>query len=296
MTFKVGDIRKLVLESSNEFKAVIGTGVESEDKKNNGKAYSEAKKRAEDYDGGLGKKEEKEKVKYEKHDGNRTTLDYNIDYADDRWKKRVKAQAKGYTSELEMNNGLKKEGEFDKNEEVYDAIKDCGKKIHDNEKAYKRTGLQASKMPEKVFDRDEMYESKDGHGMRGLIDSLKENVESKSAEGANDKPIKTAFFKKTEFLNEAHMISRIPDEFKAEGTQFKMKDKTGSIYLMEWKDNAPCILSHVNKNGLNESISRMKNLFAYRPSDTETSRDIRMNEGEERLVSTLDKVRKITDQ
>ena len=48
-------LKKLISESSNEFKAKLGPNVESEDKKNNGKAYSDAKKRAKDFDGGLSK-------------------------------------------------------------------------------------------------------------------------------------------------------------------------------------------------------------------------------------------------
>ena len=60
-TYNVGDLRKLVTESS-EFKPKIGDGVESENKKNNGKAYKDAKTRANDYDGGL--KADEKKPKY----------------------------------------------------------------------------------------------------------------------------------------------------------------------------------------------------------------------------------------
>ena len=64
MTYNVSDLKRLIAESSNEFKAVLGPNVEKENKSNNGKAYSDAKKRAKDYDGGLAKEEKK--VKYEK--------------------------------------------------------------------------------------------------------------------------------------------------------------------------------------------------------------------------------------
>ena len=37
-TYKVSDLKRLISESSNEFKAVIGTGIEKENKSNNGKA------------------------------------------------------------------------------------------------------------------------------------------------------------------------------------------------------------------------------------------------------------------
>ena len=59
MTYNVSDLKRLIAESSNEFKAVLGPNVEKENKSNNGKAYSDAKKRAKDYDGGLAKEEKK---------------------------------------------------------------------------------------------------------------------------------------------------------------------------------------------------------------------------------------------
>ena len=58
-------LKKLISEGSNEFKAKIGPNVESEDKKNNGKAYRDAKKRAQDFDGGLSKEMGEEIAKYE---------------------------------------------------------------------------------------------------------------------------------------------------------------------------------------------------------------------------------------
>ena len=41
------------------------------------------------------------------------------------------------------------------------------------------------------------------------------------------------------------MMSRIPDEFKVEENVFRMKDKTGNTYLLEWK-NTSLDLSVVN--------------------------------------------------
>ena len=120
-------LKNLISEGSSEFKAKMGTNVESEDKKNNGKAYSDAKKRAKDYDGGLAKEEKK--VKYEKTDGNKTTLDAWPENAPESYKKRVHAQVKGYTSEQEMNNGIEKQDDYSNNEEIYQAIKKSGQEI-----------------------------------------------------------------------------------------------------------------------------------------------------------------------
>lgn len=107
-TFKVSDLKRLISESSSEFKPVLGPNVEKDNKSNNGKAYDDAKKMAKDFDGGLGKNVGGQRAKYEKTDVNKTTLDYTPENANDSYRKRVKAQAKGYTSEAEMNNNIER--------------------------------------------------------------------------------------------------------------------------------------------------------------------------------------------
>ena len=283
--FTVKALKKLVTESSNEFKAVLGPGVENDNKTNNGKAYSDAKKRAKDYDGGLEKELGEDKPKYEKLDANKTTLDYNPANVTDAYKKRVKAQAKGYTSELEEKNGLEKAGDFSDNENIYNGIKDAGQKIHKAEDEYKFTKVQVRDQNPKPYSKDEMYESKDGFDMRNMIDRFRSN-EKKTVLKEH---VKTVYFKKTQFLNEEHMFSRIPDEFKKEGEQFKMKDKTGSEYLIEWKYGAPRIEGYSNKSALDESISRIKSMYNYSSIDSKS----RLAEGEDAVVDTLNKVRKI---
>lgn len=289
-TYNVGDLRKLVTESS-EFKPKIGDGVESENKKNNGKAYKDAKTRANDYDGGL--KADEKKPKYVKSDGNKTTLDYNPENVSKEWKDRVHAQAKGYTSTAEMNNGLAKEGDFSHNDDIYNGIKDCGKEMHQNEKDFKKTGLRASKLPEKTFDKEEMYESKEGFDMRNLIDKFRAKSLAPASVIKEEKTIKTAYFKKTKFLNEEHVLSRVPDEFKNDGQQFKMKDKTGNTYLVEWNDKGSKILAHSNPKAVNEEFDKIKYLTSYSVNDTKTGFSDRLNENDESFKAMLDKARKI---
>lgn len=280
-------LRQLVAESSNEFKAVLGPNVESENKKNNGKAYSDAKKRAKDYDGGLEKEVGEEKPEFEKLDANKTTLDYNPENASEDYKNRVKAQVKGYTSELEEKNGLEKAGDFSDNENIYNGIKDAGQKIHKAEDDYKFTKVQVRDKNPKPYSEKEMYESKEGFDMRNMIDMFRANEHKAMIK----EHVKTVYFKKTTFLNEEHMLSRIPDEFKKEGEQFKMKDKTGNEYLLEWRNNSGNIIGHSNRNGMNESLDRMRSMFNYSSTDSRSS----VNEGESNLIDTLNKVRKITD-
>ena len=269
MTFTVGDLNALIRESSNEFKARLGAGVKSGNEANNDKAYKDAKKRAKDYDGGLEK--EIEVAKYDKEgegDDNRTTLDYEVDNASKEYKDRIKAQAQGYTSVAERDNGIEKLGDYDDNDDIFKGITDSADKWHEKMQKARQSGLAARTYPKETFEHGSLYEGKN---------------------------VKTAFFKKTTFLTEGHMMSRIPDEFKIEENVFKMKDKTGNTYLLEWKDGKAEIIGHSNKSGMNESIDRMKQLFNFKASDyyNGTSTSSRLNEENDAFTSTLDKARKI---
>lgn len=268
-------IKGLIKESQQEFKAKLGNGVESGNKTNNGKAYSDAKKRAKDFDGGLSDEVGEKKAEYKKEDFNKTLMDYTPDNVTPEYKKRVKK---------EFVNG------DDENEKIYKEFKKSGEEQQKNEKELKKSGLQAREWPDEVFDKGNMYESRDGFDMRKMLNSLNEKTTRKQF---NESHVKTVLFKKTEFLNEAHMISRIPDDFKKNGTSFKMKDKNGSEYLVEWDNNKANIIEHVNKKGMDESISRMKELFDYRPSDTKTNYSDRLNENDDKFQETLNKMRKI---
>ena len=300
LTFTVEAIKQLVSESSNEFKAVLGTGVESGNKSNNGKAYADAKKRAKDYDGGL--KDEKNwargDAKYEKPlDGNKTTLDYDLDgEISEETKDRIEAQAEGFTSTLEKKNGIQKDGDREDNKKIYDAIKDAGQEMHKAEEVGKASGLAARYVKDQykdAFKANEMYESKEGHDMRNLIENFKKNTEMPASVIKEERTLKTVYFKKTAFLNESHMLSRIPDEFKQEGAQFKMKDRNENEYIVEWRNNRGNVLKHFDKGAVNESLSKFKKLSEYEVSDSRTERSYRINEGESAFADTLEKARRI---
>lgn len=288
-------LKNLISESSNEFKAKIGPNVESEDKKNNGKAYSDAKKRAKDYDGGLSKEVGEEKAKFEKNDGNKTLLDYTPENASDDYKKRVHAQMKGYTSVAEMENDIEKCGDFFDNEQIYQGIKQSGKELHDNEEDFKASGLQANKMPRKTFVKGEMYESKEGVDMRNMINTLKEASYIPKPILKENAKLKTVYFKKTTFLNEEHMTSRIPDEFKNEGEQFKMKDKNGTEYIVEWNHGKAEILSYENKQKINETMEKFHHITNYKSNMTRTSttnKNLQENVGVNRMLEIMREINK----
>ena len=292
MTYTKSEMNKLIKESSNEFKAKLGPDVENKDKEINGKAYKESEKRAKDYDGGLEDEVLEKKPKYEKTDFNKTTLDYTPDNATPEYKKRVHAQVKGYTSEQEMNNGYEKAADFSDGDNIYDGLKKSGEEMQDDAKALKRSGLQAREWPEKVFDNGSMYESKDGFNMRQMINHLKEN-EEKANENKLNENIKTVYFKKTKFITENHMITKIPDDFKVNGTKFKMKDMNGNIYLVEWKNNKANVLLHENKTETNAEFNRMKELMNYSSESSQMTVSQRLNENDEKFQETLNKMRKL---
>jgi hypothetical protein len=266
-SFSIKELKQMVNESSNEFKAKLGKDVEKDNKSNSDKAYKETKKRT-------GATEVKpKKSKYEKTDYNRTTLDSKFDVEPSKeYKDRVHAQAKGYTSVDAEKNGLEKTGEF--NDTFYQAAKKSNKELSDNEKKFKKAGLRGKELPDEIFDNKGMYESKG---------------------------IKTARFKRTEFLTEEHMISKIPDELKIEGNVFKMVDKNDNTYLVEWKKDEfknvskPVIINHTNKKMVNETLERMKNLYNFKSTDnyTKATCQERINESNDSFVSTLNKIRKL---
>lgn len=266
-SFSIKELKQMINENSNEFKAKMGKNVETDNKRNNDKAYKDAKKRS-------GATEAKPKAsKYEKTDFNRTTLDSKFDVEPSKeYKDRVHAQAKGYTSTAEEKNGIDKEGEF--NDTFYKAAKESNSKISDNEKKFKKSGLRGNKLPDEIFDNKNMYESKG---------------------------IKTARFKKTEFLTEEHMISKIPDELKRDGNIFKMVDKNDNTYIIEWKrdiyknESNPVILEHINDKMVNETLEKMKKLYNFKSTDnyTKATCQERINESNDTFTSMLKTIRNI---
>lgn len=263
--FNVGDIRQLIQESSTEFKAKLGDKVESENKKNNDKALKDAEQVNKEHYG----KEMKapEIAKYEKVDGNKTTLDVRLDAEpSEETKKRIQAQAEGYTSQAEKENDIEKGGDFEKNKEIYKGIKKTGEQMLKNKEEFAHSGLRARMLPKDHYAN--LYENKS---------------------------IKTVYFKKTEFINEEHMLSRIPDEFKCEGKMFRMKDKVDNEYLIEWSDNKANILEHKNIHGRNEAIEKMRHLFNYNSADmfkTSTPAE-RLNENQENFEAQLNNLRNL---
>ena len=193
-----------------------------------------------------------------------------------------------------MENGLEKTGDFSDNEKIYQGIKKSGQEMHDNEEDFKRSGLQAREMPKNTFEKTEMYESRDGMMMRDMINSLKRNTEQPKST-IKETAIKTIYFKKTSFLTEGHMVSRIPDEFKKEGEQFKMKDKKGTEYIIEWNNGKAEILSYNNKQKINETLEKFHHITNYKSNMgriSTTNKNLQENVGMNRMLEIMRKINK----
>ena len=254
----VGVFRKSLKDGTNEFKARIGANVETENKKNNDKSYKEATKKAKNYDGGLGKIS-KNKID-RSDDKNRTTLDYTTKgEVNDKYTKRVKAQAKGYTSELEEKNGIEKNGEFDDDSRIYNSLKKNATERNKAKEELGHSGIASSNLPK--TEKNTMYESKKLTPKRLL-------------------------FKKTTFINEKQVLARIPEEYKVDGQIIHMNDSKGNEYIVEctkceYNGNIETTITNYNNQTiLNEKLTRMKELFDYDSVKAygASNKDMRVNE------------------
>ena len=202
-SYNVGELRRL--KENSEFKPVLGPGVEADNKRNNEKSYKDSEKRAKDYDGGL--QDAPKKKLQPKVDGNKTTLDYTpVNEPDETYKKRVRAQAKGYTSELEEKNGIEKADQYDNDGKILKQFTDARDERLKLKKKIERSGLQGQNLPEK-----------EKHTL---------------SETELPKP-KRLTFKNTTFLNEQQMLSRIPEHYKKDGQKIYMCDASKNEYIVE---------------------------------------------------------------
>lgn len=246
ISYSVGELKRIIKESKSEFDAKMGPNVMSDNKRNNEKSYKDAEKAAKDYDGGL--RDEKKGELPEKTDGNRTTLDYNPRTEPSKdFKDKVDAQAKGYTSKMEMENGIEKAAEFDNDGKLKKYFTDDADKTAALKKKLADSGIQGHNMKDENKKKNTMYENKAPKAKR-------------------------LRFKNTKFLNEAQMLSRIPEEYKVDGQRIYMKDAADNEYLVECVKSELTgiietnVLSYSNERVLNEQLDRMNKLFDYETS------------------------------
>lgn len=246
IVYKVGDLRKVIKESSQEFKPVLGKNVESDNKKNNDESYKEIEKQVETMKvkpTANGMEDKKELP--ERHDDNATTVSANpvLDPPQE-YKDKVKAQAKGYTSKAEEENGIEKADEYDDDGKILNQFDKNRDDIEQKRIEKARAGLVARELPKERFEKNHLDE--------------------------NSKPKPRTFkFKHTTFVNEAQVLDRIPEEYKRDGQVFHMIDASENEYVVECTYSPKAdimethIIEHKNKKVMNEQVNRMFQLMGY---------------------------------
>lgn len=266
----VGEIKRAVVKEANEFKAVLGKGAKNE----TGKAQV----------GG-------EKATKTKHDYSNSHVDveqrgmHNLEIpnAGDDYKARAKAQMKGYTSvEHEKTAHSKKFGndkfgnaEFGDDEYVKNTA-DHAKKVASNRALSSKIGLTARECDGKEIDKqhETMFECK---GLKNYFDDVKKFL----SEG-EEKTIRRFVCKRTKFVSEAHMLTRVPDSVKNEGERFEMKDCDGYGYLVEWHSGKPIVEKLVNQKDVISECDKIKKLYNFSLNESKVEQPV--SEGQRRVM------------
>ena len=277
--YTLGELTSFLSGSTNEFNPRLGDGVEKEDKKNNEKAVSVIMKETEK----MAPKSKKKDITPENtRDMNGKTSDYRfVAEPDKTYKDRNEALRQGYSSPLERDNGIDKSADFDGNKRIDDVNKELSDKREKVRYAKDTSGLKTKEEVDKSDEIDDMHKSKTMY---------KESL-------------KRLHFKNTKFLSEAHMMKKIPDEYKYDGNRFLMKDSEGTEYLVEchiddeYKNVSLNVVSKTNKGQIMEELERMRSLYNYDRSDYSSNalRESR-NNGDEKFINTFKAVRDIEEK
>ena len=254
--YNVSELRRIIAESANEFKPVMGKNVEKDNVTNNEKAYKEMKQATEKYDGGA--RTENKKI-VAPMDDNKGMQDLEYTNMNDDFKKRVQSQMKGYTSaEAEKQHKKDDFGNAEFNEITN--MKEKNQAMAQGKNKAKEIGLTSREIDKKEFENQ-----------------TKSVFENK---------ISTLKFKNTVFLTEQHMLQRIPDTFKVEGKKFIMKDKVNNEYLIEWAEEPKVLCT----SKVNEQKNRIKELFEYKSNVQKSTSQTRLEENN-KFNNMLDKAR-----
>lgn len=244
ITFKVGELMRLMESARNEFGPKVGKGVEKE-KSQNTKAVKDIMDVINKYN--PTKKDKKDFDYTSLHIGNKTPMDGNFsEKPSEGYINRNKALVKGYTSELEEKNGIEKDPslDYEGNERIYKEMADASKERAEKEAKIKHAGLKTRyEKTEKECEPNTMFENKN---------------------------MKRLHFKKMVFLSEEDMMRHIPEEYKYIGNKFAVKDAGGNEFIVECKGDEKFgyvkseVVSKFNSKKINEQLERMRQLSGYK--------------------------------
>ncbi len=244
--YTFSELVEIIKESPDRTKPIVGKNVWKDNSQNNVKAVKDIMKQTDEYND---VKQEKRSTNPENiKDYNKTTLDVNFSYEpSDEYKKRVKAQVHGFPSvQNEKESKIKEENDsldFEGNEKFYKNEKDKREEVSDKKTEIKHAGLKSHNLP-------------------------KDNFKDKNIYTNENKKMKRLTYNKA-FLNEEHVIKKVPDDYKTDGNKFIMRDVNGVEYVVECKKDKNIdyvytkVVQVINRNALNEQFKRMKELTAY---------------------------------
>ena len=259
--YSVGELRRIVEESADYFKPIKGLNVDSENKKNNEKAYKDTESKVNTYDGG--KSNKTKKIKYPNSD-NKGMQDLEYENMDKSFADRVKSQMKGYTStDAEKKHKNNEYGNADFTE--IEGADDRAKSFKNGKDVASEIGLTGRELNPK-------------------------DIEKQSKTIYNENKLLRLNFKNTTFISEGHMMTKIPDDYKTEGRKFIMKDKVNTEYIVEWHNEDKPKVMNITK--MNEQNQRIKDLSNYKSETSKTTNKSRTLE-ESNFNDMLGKVRSL---
>lgn len=274
--YTIGELNKILMESTYGYKPKIDPKVIKDDAQNNVKAVKDIMKET-------GAMEDKATTKQRDtnpeniSDGNKTTLDNNFAYEPSKeYKERVKAQVHGFPSkENEDNSDMDESTDVEGNKEFYDERETLSKEQNDKETDERHAGLKAHNLP-------------------------KENYKDKTIYKNESKKMKKLHFKNTKFLSEAQILKKVPDDYKTDGNRFIMEDCENNSFLVECKVDDTFHFAQMTvkriptKKQIEEEFDRMMQLASYNSKDyfKDTTNESRKEE-EDNLSLMIEQVRKL---
>lgn len=272
--YTFGELIEAIQKESLDYEPVLGVNVEKDNSSNNVKAVKDIIKQTEAYND---VKQEKRSTNPEQIvDFNKTTLDSKFAYEPSKeYKDRVKAQVHGFPSvqnekdsEIEENESL----DFDGNKNFYDTNKKAHEEVADKEADIEHAGLVSHNLPKEKKNKDTFTNE------HKTMKRLKYNKE---------------------FLNEAHVLKKVPDDYKVDGNKFMMEDINGMEYIIECKkdecvDYIHTTIVKVIDTRIDEKIKRMNDLSGYKSKDYFVSTTCESRKVENSLLSeNLEKVKQL---
>lgn len=267
-SYKFGDLKRKLMESTNEFNPKFGDGVRSQEQTDSKKAYSDIEKETKAYNGGLTAPKTNNAGKSQLAQVNKGMSDLQYDgEVSKQFKERAKAGLRGATTPEEQKRRVK---EPSGNATFDDAIA----------KEAERTASDVKKM-------------QDAHSEIGITNAQKkkEDTHMHNTTIGENKKISLLKFKHVQFISESQMLAHVPDEYKNDGKKFYMQDCKGNKYLVEWH-NEPNIEKMLNESAAKQEMDRIKYLFAYNGKANKTNSSIRMNE-DKKIDDMLGRVRQL---